>query len=725
MSGKRIIFYILGAFITGTIILVYVEYNSTKHLNSLIRANKELMGEFKITENMLNAAKSKVVIERKIRGFIESGDTSYLFGLNSEFDEIQRSQHYLMTIPGDSHTVALIHKLDTSIQTKINLFHNVLHAYYRHGVKAAEDTINANLLVWVSYNIETTVRDITDARRDELSLITNSVQRSGKKALEFSYILIALVLLATGVLLWYILYMIQKLIRSERKVRETARIKENFLANMSHEIRTPMNAILGFTQLLSQKKMDDDAKHFVTTIQNSGENLLSIVNDILDISKIEAGMMRIEKLPFSLRGLVNSIELMVEQKVLSKGISITTAIDNSLPDILEGDPVRLTQIINNLLSNAIKFTGQGSISLKITKKEIVNNVVTLTIEISDTGIGIEPQKLKQIFGRFQQADDTITRQYGGTGLGLSIVKDLVDLLKGTINVESTPGTGTTFYLTLPYIISTQQIPNNLGISEVPFANDTSTNFHILITEDNEANQSLLSHIFKNWNIRFDIANNGQEAIEKLKVNEYNMVLMDIQMPVMDGYTAARKIRNDLRSSIPIVAMTAHALPGEKEKCSSYGMNDYITKPVKQEQLRELINRFTSFTQPLVNADTTKPAVETNNYKYIQLDYLKDVSAGNKNYEKDVTQKFLQAVPVALDQLELAYQEGNTESMKRIAHNLKTTISVMGLNDALNPLLDEIEQSNSYPQSIGNTIDKIKDFCHNAMTEAGAFMASLN
>ncbi|OQP53975.1 hypothetical protein A4D02_20010 [Niastella koreensis] len=724
MSGKRIIFYILAAFLAGTIVLIYVEYNSTKHLNSLIKANRKLMGEFRITENMLNATKSKVVIERKIRGFIESGDTSYLTGLNVEFEEIQRSQQFLMAIPGDSHTVALIHKLDTTIQKKINLFHNVLHAYHRHSVQAAEDTIKANLPEWVSYDIESTVRDVTEARRDELAVITNSVQRSGQKALEFSYMLIALVLLATGVLLWYILHIMQKLIRSEKKVRETARVKENFLANMSHEIRTPMNAILGFTQLLSQKRMDDDAKHFVTTIQSSGENLLTIVNDILDISKIEAGMMRIEKLPFSLRGLVNSIELMVQQKVMSKSISLTIAIDNSLPDILEGDPVRLTQIINNLLGNAIKFTEKGAIDLRIIKKEIIDNIVTLQFVIRDTGIGIEPQKLKEIFGRFQQADDTITRQYGGTGLGLSIVKDLVDLLKGTITVESTPGTGTAFTITLPYFISTQQIRNNLGISELPIANNTHTNLHILITEDNEANQSLLSHIFRNWNIPFAIANNGQEAIELLKKKEFNLVLMDIQMPVMDGYTAARKIRNELKLTVPIVAMTAHALPGEKEKCLSYGMNDYITKPVKQDQLRDLINRFTSFAQPVVKTETPKPSEETNNYNFIQLDYLKDVSAGNKNYEKDVTQKFLQAVPVALQQLEMALQEGNTDAMKRIAHNLKTTISVMGLNDTLNPLLDEVEAGNRDNTQLRNTLHKITDTCRQAMAEAKQFHASL-
>jgi CheY-like chemotaxis protein len=200
--------------------------------------------------------------------------------------------------------------------------------------------------------------------------------------------------------------------------------------------------------------------------------------------------------------------------------------------------------------------------------------------------------------------------------------------------------------------------------------------------------------------------------------------MDIQMPVMDGYTAARKIRNELKSTIPIVAMTAHALPGEKEKCLSYGMNDYITKPVKQDLLRDLINRFTSFAQPVVKTETPKPSGETNNYLFIQLDYLKDVSAGNKNYEKDVTQKFLQAVPVALQQLEMALQEGNADAMKRIAHNLKTTVSVMGLNDTLNPLLDEIEHGNADAAQIRNTLQKVTDICHQAMAEAKQFHASL-
>jgi len=723
VSGKRIIFYILAVFVAGTFLLVYIEYNSTKHVNALITANKKLLEEFQITKNLLEADKDIVSIQRNLRGFVESGDTAYLTGLENEFTEIETAQTFLLTISDDSNTVTLVHELDSLIEAKVNLLHKVLNTSSLQGIKAAEDTINANLSAWVSSNIENTVRKITNRRGNELISITKSLEASGEKALEFSYILIVLVLVGAAVVFWYVIHIIQRLIRSEKKVRETARIKENFLANMSHEIRTPMNAILGFTQLLEQKNLDEDTKHYVKTIQRSGENLLAIVNDILDISKIEAGMMRIEKVPFSLRGLVDSIETMVLPKTNAKGIRFFVEIDNLIPDVLEGDAVRLTQILNNLLSNALKFTSEGFISLKIGAEEINDNVVKLKMDISDTGIGIEHQTLKDIFKRFQQADDTITRQYGGTGLGLSIVKDLVELQKGTITAESKPGKGSTFHVMIPYIISLQKIADNFALSELQSPALASPDICVLITEDNEFNQSLLSHIFKNWDIQFDIAANGLEAIEKLKTKKYDLVLMDIQMPVMDGYTTARKIRNELRSDVPIIAMTAHALPGERDKCLSYGMNDYIAKPVKQDELSELTTRFTQFTQPTNDADIAT-ASEGNSYQYINLNYIKDVSAGNKKYEVAVTQKFLNAVPLALEELQHTLNEGNIEKMKRVAHNLKTTISVMGLNELLNPMLDEIETGNVDVAHLQEIVNKLTNICNQALEEAKDFHASL-
>ncbi|MCS3799519.1 ATP-binding protein [Niastella sp. OAS944] len=719
MSGKRIIFYIIGLFIAGTLILGYIEFNSTRHVNALVTSNKKLLDEYQITRNLLDAAKGKVVIERKIRGFIESGDTTYLSGLEREFKEIQNAQDFLRTIKDDPISVALIAELNKTINLKIELFHSILHAWRRHGVKAAEDTINANLPEWVSYDIENNVRKITEARNRQLAAITGSVQRSGQKALQFSYIVMALVLLAAALVFWYIIYIIKKLIRSEQMLRETARVKENFLANMSHEIRTPMNAIVGFTQLLAQKKLDDDAKQYVQTIEQSGENLLAIVNDILDISKIEAGMMRIEHVPFSLRGLIHSVETMVMPRAKDKDIQLKTVIDKTIPDILEGDPVRLTQILNNLLGNALKFTAAGSVTLKVAAESMNDNNVKIKMQVIDTGIGIEAQKLKHIFGRFEQADDTITRQYGGTGLGLSIVRDLVELQGGTIDVESKAGIGTVFYVNIPYTVSTRQIIDHLAVAESPLAGAAASDIKVLVTEDNEFNQSLISHIFKSWDLPFEMANNGQEAIDKLEANKYDLVLMDIQMPVMDGYTASRKIRNELRSAIPIIAMTAHAMPGEREKCLSYGMNDYIAKPIKQEQLSLLISKFTAFVQPGAKREVTG-VTGAPGYKYIKLDYLQEVSAGNTTYEKDATQKFIKAIPLAMESLSASVKAGDEKKMRSITHNLRTTVSIMGLNEALDPLFDEVEYYKGDAQRLQHAVAKIQDICNEAVKEAALF-----
>jgi CheY-like chemotaxis protein/two-component sensor histidine kinase len=457
----------------------------------------------------------------------------------------------------------------------------------------------------------------------------------------------------------------------------------------------------------------------VQTIERSGENLLAIVNDILDISKIEAGMMRIEHVPFSLRGLIHSVETMVQPRAKDKGIQLNTEIDNTIPDILEGDPVRLTQILNNLLGNALKFTSAGAVTLKVAAETVTGNNVKIKMQVSDTGIGIEAQKLKHIFGRFEQADDTITRQYGGTGLGLSIVRDLVELQGGTIEVESKAGAGTIFYVTIPYTVSTRQIIDHHTIAESPSVEAASSNVKVLVTEDNEFNQSLISHIFKSWDLPFEIANNGLEAIEKLKANKYDLVLMDIQMPVMDGYTAARKIRNELKLAVPVIAMTAHAMPGEREKCLSYGMNDYIAKPIKQEQLSLLISRFTPFVQPGVKKETTAVTAAPG-YKYIKLDYLHEVSAGNTTYEKEATQKFIKAIPLAMESLSASVKTGDEQKMRSIAHNLRTTVSIMGLNEALDPLLDEVEYYKGDEQRLQKAIEAIQEICKEAIKEAELF-----
>lgn len=380
---------------------------------------------------------------------------------------------------------------------------------------------------------------------------------------------------------------------AKEKAEESTKLKEAFLANMSHEIRTPMNAIIGFSDLLSKRPLGEKEKEFVRTIKSAGENLLTIINDILDISKIEAGMMTFEEHTFSVKEIFKSLNVMLMGKAKEKNLELVFHCDENIPDNLLGDPTRLTQIIINLTGNAIKFTQKGSINVlaKARKKKCVNSSnnsdenVFVEFSIKDTGIGIPEDKLKQIFERFRQAESHTTRKYGGTGLGLSIAKQLVELQGGILAVKSEFKIGSTFFFCIPYKESTErmQLIENTGKK---YNMVEISKLNILLVEDNQLNIILIRSLFSEYNLKLQVAENGSIALEKFKENKFDIVLMDMEMPVMNGYETATFIRNEMKSSIPIIAMTAHAMSGEKERCLSLGMNDYISKPINANLLFE-------------------------------------------------------------------------------------------------------------------------------------------
>jgi signal transduction histidine kinase/CheY-like chemotaxis protein len=380
---------------------------------------------------------------------------------------------------------------------------------------------------------------------------------------------------------------------SETKVKASAAVKENFLANMSHEIRTPLNAILGFTSILQKTKLENEQKDYVDIIQRSGDNLLSIVNDILDLSKIEAGMLRIEEAPFRVSDIISTVETMLSPRAEEKKLKLFVNLDVDVPEIVSGDAVRLTQILVNLVSNSIKFTEDGGVYLRVTMLKMENNTAKLEFLVRDTGIGIPAEKQLTIFDRFEQAEAETTRRFGGTGLGLSIVKNLVELQKGTITLFSNEGHGSSFTVELSFKIcegerTVREIKRHVAISD-----NNKSGIRILIAEDNSMNQRLIRHLLKSRGYNFDLVFNGVQAIESLKKQSYDMVLMDIQMPEMDGYSATRQIREELKSTIPVIAMTAHAMSGEREKCIKSGMNDYISKPINEEILFDIIQKYSS------------------------------------------------------------------------------------------------------------------------------------
>lgn len=381
--------------------------------------------------------------------------------------------------------------------------------------------------------------------------------------------------------------------KAKELAEKTNRLKDEFLANMSHEIRTPMNAILGFTDLIAHKLKGSEEMEYVNSVKIAGENLLNIINDILDLAKIESGMMTIETYPLDILGLCKSIDVLFRPKLKMKDLTLSFTCEADIPDIVYGDTTRLTQIIVNLVSNAIKFTNNGQISVNARVLNYENDSVRIEFRVSDTGIGMTEDKLAVIFDRFKQAESHTTRKYGGTGLGLSIVKKLIELQHGEISVQSEFGVGSQFVFSIPFKINREKVITiNPGENLRPEAKDLS-HLKVLVAEDNELNIKLMQAILKQYNIVPDIALNGKIAVEFLKKSHYHILLLDMQMPEMDGYQTASYIRGNMKLNLPIIALTAHAMSGEKERCLQIGMNDYISKPLEPEVLIKKIVQLTT------------------------------------------------------------------------------------------------------------------------------------
>jgi PAS domain S-box-containing protein len=381
----------------------------------------------------------------------------------------------------------------------------------------------------------------------------------------------------------------QQLVAAIREAQDAKGMQELFLANMSHEIRTPMNGIQGMTDLLLGTSLSPQQKEFAGIIKRSVNNLLVIVNDVLDFSKIKAGKLAVEKIEFRPSDVLDNIAAMFDHRMKKKGLSWQIKMDPLIPEVLRGDPYRLNQVLINLVGNALKFTGQGHIRIDVVLQDRTPGQVNLAFSVADTGIGIPESGLPYIFDHFSQAGLDISRRYGGTGLGLAICHQLLQLQGGDITVTSLEGRGTTFNFHLPYEYDGQHETDTPVPTVLADYSQCLAGRRFLVAEDNEVNQQLVDHVLKRGGGEVQLAGNGEEALHYLRQGEhYDLVIMDLQMPVMDGYAATRSIRQDLQLQIPIIAMTATALVGEQLRCFEAGMNDYMTKPFEFTELYKRI-----------------------------------------------------------------------------------------------------------------------------------------
>jgi CheY-like chemotaxis protein len=378
----------------------------------------------------------------------------------------------------------------------------------------------------------------------------------------------------------------QQSLQEAKEIAEKAtETKTNFLSNISHEIRTPMNAIMGLTELLVPQEKDPEKLEYLQAIQYSSDNLLRLINDLLDLNKMEANKMALDHSPVAIRELLHQFEKVMRYLIRDRSVDIQLVIDDSLPAWVSGDQVRLNQILMNLGSNAAKFTESGEIAVraKVLADEEKSCLVRFTFR--DTGIGIAPEKLDSIFESFEQADKQISRKYGGTGLGLTITRKLVDMMGGTIRVQSEPGVGSTFTVELKF-----DKVERTGAPQQDLASLQHKDLHgarILVVEDNKINAMLATKLLSNWNSTYEVAENGLEGMEKLRAKPYDLVLLDLQMPVMDGFELIQKIRAGeagAQTDIPVIALTADAFDQTKGKALDLGFSDFVSKPLKADEL---------------------------------------------------------------------------------------------------------------------------------------------
>jgi PAS domain S-box-containing protein len=497
--------------------------------------------------------------------------------------------------------------------------------------------------------------------------------------------------------------------------------KQQFLSNMSHEIRTPMNAIIGFTKVVLKTDLNAKQKEYLDAIKMSGDALIVLINDILDLAKVDAGKMTFEKTPFKMKSSISAMLHLFETKIQEKNLSLVKEYDSKIPDVLVGDPVRLHQIILNLVSNAVKFTTKGKITVSVHLLHEDEDKVVIEFAVTDTGIGIPDEKIEKIFENFQQASSGTSRLYGGTGLGLAIVKQLVEPQGGSIRVKSIVNEGSTFSFTLSF----QKTNADAELENELMELDTEIkNIKVLVVEDIALNQLLMKTLLDDFGFDRDIAENGKIAIEKLKNKDYDIILMDLQMPEMNGFEATEYIRKTMNSKIPIIALTADVTTADLAKCKAVGMNDYLAKPVNEKLLySKIVSILKKPKLTKLSAKLNENSEEKDNSKKkircIDLVYLNQKTKSNPTLMMEMISLYLAQTPPLIDTIKQSFTDQNWTLLGAAAHKMIPSFSIMGISPNFENMAKKIQEfasAQEKSEGIQDLVLQLEEICLQACSE---------
>lgn len=680
--------------VLGMVLLITVSVVSWKYVERLSNNNNNIFKDYEYYQIFESINTDLLSLESKEKEYTISHKIKCLEEITERKENILKNINIIYPYfvankwanQYGKYKIAVIRKLN-NIDSSLNVIKakNISTSNIYENEKSIE--LTNNLLNEVNNTKSYLSKDIYNDKIDSFAFVK---EYSRWDILNFLFAFI--IALVTGILLIRNLNKRNKLNieleKSKAEADEALKIKEKFIANVSHEIRTPMNAIIGFTELLEKRETDAKSLDYIKHIKSSSENLLIIINDILDFSKLEVGKLQLIESSFSVSTLMHSVYNMFYKVAEERSISMRLVIDKDIPENIIGDATRLKQIVVNLVSNAIKFTKSGSIIISVSSIKVIKSDIQLQFSVKDTGIGIPEEKLDYIFERFSQINNDLSREYSGTGLGLSIVSDLIHLQNGTISVNSKTNIGSEFIFTLKYKLSSEI---NKQDENKKIIQNNRQKHKILIIEDNEINRKLMLEILNGYGYKTAVAFNGEEAVSILKQEIFDLIFMDLQMPVLDGFKTTELIRRELMLKTPIIALTAHTILKEKDKCLSYGMNDYLSKPFKETELMEVIEKHLKTDKLNDSIKLSKGATEIRERK-VDLNYIRDLAKGNQKFIEQMLDLFLEQVPSELKQLQNEIKNSNFNNASTIAHKMKTSVGFLGISKFVEQDLELIENA---------------------------------